>query len=245
MNTKINYNEIAKDYLKYRSVSQTVIAHIIENTPASKIKKILEIGCGTADYLYCLHEQWKCCEAYGFDESSQMINEGASKHPGVILQVSDIENVFHYNNNFFDFAFSINVIHYAKDLRHSFNELHRVLNNDGIVLTVTDSEDDIRNRTMSRYFLESIELELKRYPSIDLIIKKMKSAVFKDIQITHTEYKRLLTVDDLEKFKNKAYSALRLISQECFNKGIRDMINDIEKGAGELVEVYTYVWGRK
>ncbi|MBI5043360.1 MAG: class I SAM-dependent methyltransferase [Nitrospirae bacterium] len=245
MKSKINYNEIAKDYLRYRSVSPTIIAHIIENTPASKIKKILEIGCGTADHLYCLHEQWNGCEAYGFDNSFQMINEGASKHPGLLLEVSDIENAFPYSDKFFDFVFSINVIHYVKDLMHCFNELNRVLDNDGIVLTVTDSEDDIRNRTMSKYFLESIEIELRRYPSMDSIIKEMKSAGFKDMQVKHTEYKRLLTTEDLEKYKNKAYSALRLVSQECFNKGIKDMISDVENGAGELVEVYTYVWGKK
>ena len=174
-----------------------------------------------------------------------MIREGREKNPGLNLKVGDANKKFPYENDYFDYLFSINVIHYIQDLCHYFSESHRILRNRGIILTVTDSAEDIRNRTMSKYFPESMENELKRYPSIKRITNEMEKVGFRDIEITHTNYIYQLTEKELAKFKNKAYSAIRLVSQDCFEKGIIWMNEDVEKGRCKGKELYTYIWGVK
>jgi len=55
MNYNIDYNNISKDYSIYRNASPAVVNHILERIKGKNIKKILEIGCGTADYLFALN----------------------------------------------------------------------------------------------------------------------------------------------------------------------------------------------
>jgi len=244
MNSKINYGEIAKDYSIHRNASERVILHIIGKLRGFKIENFLEIGCGTADHLYALNQLMKK-EASGFDQSSEMIREGREKNPGLNLKVGDAENKFPYENNYFDFAFSVKVIHYIRDMYHYFGESHRSLRDGGIILTVTDSEEDIRNRTMSKYFPESMEKDLKRFPSIERITNEMEKVGFRNIEITHIGCTYQLTEKDLMKFTNKIYSTIRLVSKDCFEKGISKMTEDVKKGRCEGKELYTYIWGVK
>jgi len=68
------------------------------------------------------------------------------------------------------------VIHYIADLDRFFAESWRVLRPGGLVLTVTDSEEDIRGRTMSHYFPETVARELDRYPAIEALRASMRTA---------------------------------------------------------------------
>jgi ubiquinone/menaquinone biosynthesis C-methylase UbiE len=244
MNYNIDYDDISKDYSIYRNASPAVVNHILENRKDKNIKKILEIGCGTADYLYALNQKMKC-DSYGFDNSESMIDEANKKNPGLNLNVNDIRNVFDYNDDFFDLVNSIDVIHYVKDLNHYFKECSRVLNKDGLVLTVTDSEEDLKNRTITKYFPESLEIEKKRYPGVNKIVENMQNNGFKKIEITHTEREYKMDDKTFKKFKNKAFSAVRLISHESFEKGIKRIEEDMKKNKCFVKELYTYIWGVK
>ena len=242
MNYNIDYDDISKDYSIYRKASPAVVNHILENIKGKNIKKILEVGCGTADYLYALTQKIKC-DSYGFDNSESMINEANKKNPGLNLSINDLHNSFDYNDDFFDLVYSIDVIHYVKDLNHYFKEIQRVLNKDGFVLTVTDSEEDLKNRTITNYFPESLEIEKKRYPGVDRIIENMESNGFKRVEITHTEREYQISEEVFQKFKNKAFSSVRLLSQESFEKGIKRIEEDMKKNDCLIRELYTYIWG--
>lgn len=244
MNYNINYDNILEIYSMYRNASSTVVNHILEKIKNKNIKRILEIGCGTADYLHALTQQLKC-DSYGFDNSGNMINEANNKNPGLNLSINDLHNVFGYNDNFFDLAYSIDVIHYVKDLNHYFKECSRVLNKDGIIVTITDSEEDLKNRTITQYFPESLEIEKKRYPGVYKIVKDMKDNGFKGIEITHSEKEYKMDEKLFQKFKNKAFSSIRLISDESFENGIKKMEEDMARNKCLVKELYTYIWGVK
>ncbi len=244
MNYNIDYDNISKDYSIYRNASSTVVNHIMGKVRNKNIKKILEIGCGTADYLYTLTQQLKC-DSYGFDNSESMIDEANKKNPGLNLSINDLGNVFNYADDFFDLVYSIDVIHYIKDLNHYFEEIKRVLNKNGIVLTITDSEEDLRYRTITKYFPESLEIEKKRYPGVNKILENMVNNGFKGIEITHTEREYKIDEKTFKKFKNKAFSAVRLISEESFDTGIKRIEEDMKKNECLVKELYTYIWGVK
>jgi cyclopropane fatty-acyl-phospholipid synthase-like methyltransferase len=242
MNYNIDYENISKDYSIYRNASPAVVNHILEKIKSKSIKKTLEVGCGTCDYLYALTRKLNC-DSYGFDNSKKMINEASKKNPGLNLSVSDLRNSFDYDEDFFDLVFSIDVIHYVKDLSHYFAECRRVLNKNSIILTVTDSEEDLKKRTITKYFPESLEIENKRYPGVYKTVKNMKNNGFKEIEITHTEREYLMTEEVFQKFKNKAFSSVRLLSQESFDKGIKRIEEDMGKNQCFVKELYTYIWG--
>lgn len=244
MNYKINYDKVSKNYSIHRNASFTVIDHILKELENKKLKKVLEIGCGTANYLYLFSQKTKAA-CFGFDNSEGMINEENKKNPGLNLEINDLHNDFNYESNTFDLVYSIDVIHYVKDLNHYFKECFRIMNNNGIIITITDSEDDLKNRTMTRYFPESLEIEKKRYPSIEKIIQNMKNNNFNEIKLSHTEKELQLDDKIFQKFKNKAYSAIRLISNDSFNKGIKKIEDDMNKKNCIIKVLYTYVWGMK
>jgi len=65
-------------------------------------------------------------------------------------------------------------------------EAYKVLRRDRLVVTVTDSAEDIEGRTMSRYFPESRDNELRRYPRIKTLTEAMKRAGFAQVRATST-----------------------------------------------------------
>jgi len=244
MNYNIDYDNISENYSIYRNASSTVVNHILERIKDKNIKKMLEIGCGTADYLYALTQKLKC-DSYGFDNSENMINEANLKNPGLNLNVDNLDNVFNYEDDFFDLAYSIDVIHYVKDLNHYFKECNRVLNKDGVLVTVTDSGEDLENRTITKYFPESLEIERKRYPGVYKIVKSMQNNGFKGINITHSEKEYKMSGEIFQKFKNKAFSAIKLISDESFEEGIQKIEEDMKKNKCLVKELYSCIWGVK
>jgi len=242
MNYNVDYDNISENYSIYRNASPAVVNHILERIKGKNIKKILEIGCGTGDYLFALAQKLNC-DSYGFDNSACMIKEANKKNPGLNLIINDLHNSFDYDEDFFDLVYSIDVIHYVEDLNHYFKECGRVLNKGSIVLTVTDSEEDLENRTITKYFPESLEIEKKRYPGVDKIVEYMKSNDFKEIEITHTEREYKMNDKKFQKFKNKAFSSVRLLSEESFERGIKKIEEDVGKGKCFVKELYTYIWG--
>lgn len=240
----VDYDRIAATYAARRNASQRVVAHICRHMGGSPSGIILEIGCGTADHLFVLSRILRA-EGYGFDLSHGMLEEAGRKNPGLHLTWGDASKTFPYPEDRFDLAFSVNVIHYISDLPAFFSEAFRTVRPGGTVVTVTDSREDILRRTMSHYFPESVDIELKRYPPIEAIEKAMTQAGFVGLEVTHTEHKSEMTPAHVEQYRSKAFSGVRLVSQACFEEGMRRVESDMAAGTAMVTELYTYVWGRK
>ncbi|MHB8947304.1 MAG: hypothetical protein ACYC6I_12310 [Bacillota bacterium] len=113
------------------------------------------------------------------------------------------------------------------------------------MVTVTDSWDDIRRRTMTEYFPETVAAEFQRYQDTPPIERAMRGAGFRDIHLTHTEYRFDLSPEYLKKYRQKAFSALRLIDEAAFQTGLARLEAAVAAGVGKARELYTYVWGRR
>ena len=74
----------------------------------------------------------------------------------------------------------MDVVRHLTNLTIFFNESYRVLKNDGALIIVTDSEDDIRGRSLSKYFPEVLNIELERYPSIEELFREAGAAGFRE-----------------------------------------------------------------
>jgi ubiquinone/menaquinone biosynthesis C-methylase UbiE len=144
----------------------------------------------------------------------------------------------------FDFIFSVDVIHHVADRRAYFKEAFRVLKYGGILATLTDSEDTIwRRKPLAFYFPEIIEQELKRYPPPSLLKSLSEEA---DLRVLGEDIVEMpFELTDTEKYERKAFSFLRLISEEAFSTGIAHMKRDLQNGPIPCVSRNYLFWNEK
>lgn len=235
-----DYDRIAAEYARYRRVNPEVLGRLIAGLgPAAKV---LEVGCGTGNYLIAIREAVGC-SCWGIDPSPEMLAQARARSDQVHLLPGKAEQLG-FPDNQFDFVFSVNVIHHVGDRGRSFREAWRVLRPDGRSCTVTDSERVIRHRQpLSVYFPETVEVDLARYPRIEEIRAGMRGAGFANVAEEMVEF--AYEVRDIGPFRDKAFSCLRLIPEEAFRRGIERMEKDLLAGPIAGVSRYTLVWGVK
>jgi len=244
----IDYERLACTYARYRAASPRILAYLLQAAAAFEQPKLLDVGCGTGDFCAALGEALRSYggQCRGFDVSPAMLESAQSKHPELVLelQLGDAAGRWPYADGQFDVVFSVNVIHYVRDLDAYFGEARRVLRPGGLAVTVTDSEDDIANRTMTRYFPESVEYERRRYHPIANLESAMARAGFSGVGADHTSYAGKMEQADLDRYRNRIFSGLQLISDFCFALGLARLERDYAAGKRDLIELYTYVRGR-
>ncbi len=138
----------------------------------------------------------------------------------------------------------MDVIHHLGDRLAYFREAYRVLRADGKACTVTDSEWIIRHRQpLAVYFPETVEIELGRYPRIAELRDIMERVGFGEMTESTVEFAYPLT--DIQAYRDKAFSALLLIPEAAFQRGIERMEQDLRTGRIQCVSRYLLLWGAK
>ena len=246
----IDYDALAAIYARYRAASPHVLGYLHDVAkPYGHGARMLDVGCGTGDFVAALGQALAPAGALvcGFDRSDAMVDEARRKHPGVSLRLGQAERTWPFEVASFDVVYSVNVIHYLRDLDlvAYFAEAHRVLRSGGTVVTVTDSEEDIANRTMTQYFPETVSHERARYHPVSRLQAAMSVRGFLGQRVGHTRREGMMQTADLDRYRNRIFSSLRLISDEEFARGLARLEADYAAGRRDLVELYTYVCGVK
>lgn len=241
MNDKtFSFDKIAEQYAKYRETHPGVLRNLLMSI--SNESKVLEIGCGTGNYIITLNSILGC-ESWGIDVSREMLSKAKVRSRNVCFKLLDALKT-DFPDDFFDFIFSVNVIHHIKDPGGYFKESYRLLKTGGKIVTATDSEWILRNRKpLTQYFPETLEVDLKRYHPIEKIKEIMQDIGFINIREETTEYYYYL--EDISAYREKSFSSLNLISKESFERGIRKMEEDLKKGPIPCVSRFAMLWGEK
>jgi ubiquinone/menaquinone biosynthesis C-methylase UbiE len=236
----LNYNELAEDYAQHRRVQPDVLKALLTEGHIERHSSILEVGCGTGNYIITLHSLTGCI-AHGIDPSEQMLAQANARTSSVSFSLAHAE-ALGQPESYFDLVFSVDVIHHIRDRRRYFAEARRVLKPGGRLCTVTDSETIIRQRQpLSTYWPETVAHELRRYPAIDVLHEEMRQADFVNLTESTVEFRCMLT--DCGPFEAKAYSTLHLIPPEAFERGLTRMQRDLQHGPIASVSRYVLVWG--
>ena len=160
---KIDYSDIAQEYAQYRRPDRAAVERLVVGSGISPTSRVLEIGCGTGNYIAEIQRRIGC-ECAGVDPSPGMIAQARLGHPRAAYYIASAERL-PLPERAFHLAFSVDVIHHVADRGAYFREASRVLRCDGLLATLTDCEDTIRRRMpLAFYFPETIEAELRRYP---------------------------------------------------------------------------------
>lgn len=240
MMSEIAYDELAAAYAQHRCVHPEVLRFLLAAVgPASRV---LEVGCGTGNYLVAIRQRVGC-HCYGTDPSAEMLRQAKARCKDVQLS-QGIAEALDFPAASFDLVFSVDVIHHVRDRRRFFLEAVRVLRPGGSVCTVTDSEWIIRNRQpLAAYFPETVAVDLARYPMLAELRTAMREAGF--VQLDEQTVEFVGTLSDIGPFRDKAYSCLRLISDDAFARGIARMECDLRAGPIPWVPRYCLEWGSK
>ena len=137
-----SYDKSILQHLVFRA-SHKMFSNRITNIHNEKNDiKILDVGCGTGEFISNLGPQFKEAEFYGVDLSSDMIKIAKSKleRNGVSLKVGDVENL-PYEDNSFDIITCSHSFHHYPNKDKAAREMHRVLKKGGRVMIVDGCRD--------------------------------------------------------------------------------------------------------
>jgi SAM-dependent methyltransferase len=236
----LDYDDLAADYARHRRVHPGVLANLIATGRLAAEASVLEVGCGTGNYLTALHGRLGC-RGVGIDPSTRML-AAARERPGRIAFVQGRAEALGFSDASFDLVYSVDVIHHVAGRLAFFREARRVLKPGGRLCTATDSEDDIRRRRpLSSHFPETVAVELDRYPRIATLRSEMEGAGFITIQTEHTE----LAYDfaDIQPYRDRAFSSLHLIPAGAVDRGLARLDADLARGPIPALSLYTLLWG--
>jgi ubiquinone/menaquinone biosynthesis C-methylase UbiE len=238
----VNYDTIAREYAPHRQLNPEVLRSLIEKTGITSSSRVLEIGCGTGNYIAAL-ERAIGCPCWGIDPSAKMLATASGKSPTIRLQTGKAEQLGVADKSF-DLIFSVDVIHHVSDRAAYFREAFRALPPGGQVWTVTDSEEIIRRRQpLAVYFPEMIEVELQRYPSVAEMRRLMEEAGFRNLVEAVVEFP--FQVTDVAAYRDKAFSSLHFISADAHRRGVERMEQELELGPIQGNSRYFMLWSAK
>ena len=234
--------KIASDYAELRHIHRPLLAALISRSGIHAGSKVLEVGCGTGNYIRAIQSQTGC-SAWGIDPSSEMLNKARSQEAEVIWTCAAAENTGMTEGQF-DFVFNVDAIHHFEDRGRVFNEIDRLLRETGTLCIATDSEDIIRNRTpLSTYWPETIALELARYPRIDALETELRETGF--VELKREEVSATSRLSDPTPYRAKVFSALRLLPESTFKRELTRLEADLARGPIRSISRYLLLWAKR
>lgn len=237
-----DYSKLAADYAKHRQLDPGVLRNLLEQGRISRESRVLEVGCGTGNYITAL-ESLSGCACSGIDPSAEMLTRAQERNSRIDFKVGQAEHLAFLADTF-DLVFSVDVIHHVQGRADYLRDAYWVLRPGGQVCTVTDSEWIIRHRQpLSTYFPETVEAELKRYPSTAELQSLMAAAGFKEISESLEQISYELA--DVQPYRDKAFSALHMISEEAYQRDTDRMEQDLRSGPIRCAARYVLIWGTK
>ena len=238
----MDYDTLVREYARHRQIHPGVLAGLLKKRPLNAAASVLEVGCGTGNYIIAIKEATGS-NCWGIDPSEAMLAVACGRSRKVQFDLGQAERLA-FPDAAFDLVFCVDVIHHVGDRAAYYREAWRVLKPGGCVCTITDSEDIIRRRQpLSNYFPQTVEKELERYPRIADLRLMMAESGFAGLVEDTVENQ--FAMHDIQAYRDKSFSSLHLISQDEFKRGIRRMDADLLVGPIQAISRYLMLWGAK
>jgi len=226
--TRINYDDIAHHYERYRSDGEEVargLAGIAQLNPGATV---LDVGCGTGSAAVAF-QKLTGAAVWGIDKSAEMLRYARRKSPTVTYVRADA-HALPFGDGKFDFAYAVLVMHHLEDVRGALCELYRVLRS-GRVAILTCSHDWIRRHPMNQFFPSFASIDLARFPSIDSVQEWLQETGFRKIEARSVETESYIADSEyVKKVESKWVSTLQLLPDDEFREGLGRLRQAVSTG---------------
>lgn len=98
-----------------------------------QVKKVLDVGTGTGDFLTVLKEAFPAADITGIDPSGESLQVAQKNHPGVVFREMTAEHL-DFTDNTFDAAAVSMALHHLPDIQKSLAEMQRVVKPGGWII---------------------------------------------------------------------------------------------------------------
>lgn len=197
--------------------------------PEQRIRKILDLGCGTGRFTAALGKTFEC-PVIGVEPSTAMLNVAPSQNePNVEWKQGQAESI-PLEDEAVDLVFMSQVFHHLTEPRQALQEINRVLTAAGYLAIRNGIREHNKELEWLRFFPEALEIEERRMPSrrelkdlvsaqsFELISRRTIYQLFAD---SYEEY--------FEKISRRGLSALIAISDEAFRSGSQQFQNWVSR----------------
>jgi SAM-dependent methyltransferase len=193
-----------------------------EHLDLNKSSYVLDVGSGTGRFSIPIANEFKC-SVVGIDPSESMLNKAKVKCLDKVQWLCGIGEALPFVKDCFDVCLASQVIHHFQNKPQAFAEMHRVLRPGGKVGIRLSSHAQLSTILDYRFFPSGLHIELERLPDVHVVREMLLTAGFGRLE-EHVVRQPLFTsaTDYLDKLRNKYASFLYLISQEEYQKGLKE-----------------------
>lgn len=193
------------------------------------ISKVLEIGCGTGNYLVSQKKTYKheSVEWIGLDLSKEMLNVAQQKLSEVELINGSAEEL-PFKNESFDFIVTRFAFHHFSNKERALDEMWRILKR-GCILKYENFLPEKSDWWVHRYFPETQEITNRRFWSIEKTLKLFKEKGFKTSVSVNIDEDDKTVLQRLKEARNRDISQLTDISESAYEAGLLRMQKEIDR----------------
>jgi ubiquinone/menaquinone biosynthesis C-methylase UbiE len=231
---KADYRQIATTYDRGRKLSEKNIdlwlGIISRLAKAREGARLLDLGCGTGRFAIPIAKKLNY-KVTGADSSAEMLAKAREKDTTKLVKW-DIEDAqdLSYPDNAFDIVFMSHLLHHCDDPEKVIRECWRVLSPEGVLLNRHSVFEEIRSDPESTFFPEARAINESRISSLKDVIDLFREAGFINIVSEKIVQRTSENGNELyARMTNKNVSALAMISQEAFERGLKRVKEYVEK----------------
>jgi ubiquinone/menaquinone biosynthesis C-methylase UbiE len=230
---------VASAYVRHRRIHPELLRRLIVTSELGPASTVLELGCGTGNYLSAL-DDLVGCTWHGLDSSEAMLAEARLRAPKARCWCAPAEQTGIAAGQY-DLLFAVDVVHHLADRARAFRECRRLLRPDGKLCIATDSPEIISSREpLATYFPGTVTVDLARYPHPDTLRAELRAAGFSSIAEELVEFRS--EIEEIEAYRQRTFSCLRLITDKDFEQGIARLERALCSGPVPLVSRYLLLW---
>jgi ubiquinone/menaquinone biosynthesis C-methylase UbiE len=246
MERKNTFNEIAKEYDKFRpNYPEQLFTDILKQTAIRKDDSILEIGCGTGQatigFVNQGYENLTCIEL-GYNLAK--LTREKFKDKSNVKIINSAFETWQSEKNDFDLAVSGTAFHFIQPQEIGYRKVYDLLSDQGSIAffwTVhVPSFDDIFNQIRDSYKRYAPQLDDSKNPPIEQIIDErshitLKDGLFKELEVKQYRWADTYTATEYISLLN-TNSRHRLITEEIRFKLFGEIKDTIEQHGGAVIK---------
>jgi len=231
----VYYDSVSDNYDFSRRAGPKSSRILIDMLNPIENVRILDIGCGTGNFLAQLHQTSH--KLVGLDISAGMLAKAREKAADVFLVEGDASSM-PFSDCSFDAVYCILVLHHISDKMKFLQEVHRILRSNGRFVIQTCSHEQLATFVASHYFPKGFEFERMRFPRIEEVSTLLTEAGFSNIDVCPCPFDGISTESPkayLDKRYRDGLSTFSYLRPKDIEQGCDKIRQDLV--SGEAVKV--------